>query len=297
MKDKRTEKLYDSLTNVDNQFIQEISELPEIKSKRASVWKRWGTLTACLCLLIAGVCISGILPAPSDSDTQAALIREPGDIQSEGTKPSKRISISLNNITFNELSDMQVDASRLWRDPDLYEEVFWDENAVKEYYGKDLVPAYIPDGLLPGHGNGTGHAYIQKSDGKVIEDEMWLNFYHAYNDDGNPKQTEDVSAYKGLQLHASRLGILSCCLYILPENEVKTSDIGGISVTFGYRPMPYGPYDAETHEPSGFYDLYVAEFEFEGIDYRIVAEQMERNELVKVVSSIIFGEKEIIVQD
>ena len=53
---------------------------------------------------------------------------------------------------------------------------------------------------------------------------------------------------------------------------------------------------AETHEPAGYYDLYAAEFELEGIDYEIIAEQMELDELIKVVASIIYEEKEIHIQ-
>lgn len=115
-----------------------------------------------------------------------------------------------------------------------------------------------------------------------------------YYEDGSPKLTEHVAAVKGFSITVSKIGLLNDCLYILPENEVKTSDIGGTAVTFGYRSMPYGPYDPDTHEPSGYYDMYVAEFEYDGIEYEIVAEQMEAEEVVKVVSSIIYGE-EIIV--
>lgn len=65
------------------------------------------------------------------------------------------------------------------------------------------------------------------------------------------------------------------------ENAVETSDIEELTVTFGYHSMPYGPYDSETHEPSGYYDLYTAEFEHEGIKYKIVSEQLEdQNEIV-----------------
>ena len=72
---------------------------------------------------------------------------------------------------------------------------------------------------------------------------------------------------------------------------MKTSDIDGTADTFGYRSMPYGPYNPDTREPFGYYDMYVAEFEYDGIEYQIVAEQMEAEEVVKVVSSIIYGEE------
>ena len=47
--------------------------------------------------------------------------------------------------------------------------------------------------------------------------------------------------------------------------------------------------DEEIKEPC--YDMYVAEFEYDGIEYQIVAEQIEAEEVVKVVSSIIYGEE------
>ena len=182
------------------------------------------------------------------------------------------------------------DAARVWRNPELYDHIQWDKNAVIEYYGKDLSPAYIPDGLTAANGNGTARVIVDKS-GNIVEDTVRLNFYHDYYEDGSPKLTEGVTARKGFSITASKIGILSDCIYLLPENEVKTSDIDGTAVTFGYRSMPRGPYNPDTHEPSGYYDMYVAEFEYDGIEYQIVAEQMEAEEVVKVVSSIIYGEE------
>ena len=49
--------------------------------------------------------------------------------------------------------------------------------------------------------------------------------------------------------------------------------------------------DAEECVNDAYYDMYVAEFEYDGIEYEIVAEQMEAEEIVKVVSSIIYGEE------
>ncbi len=43
--------------------------------------------------------------------------------------------------------------------------------------------------------------------------------------------------------------------------------------------------------PFGYYDMYIAGFEHDGIAHQIVAEQIEAEELVKVVSSIICGEE------
>ena len=205
------------------------------------------------------------------------------------TPATSEIHISMDNISFNEVGAL-TDAARIWRNPELYDHIQWDKNAVIEYYGKDLNPAYIPDGLTAAIGNGTARVIVDKS-GNIVEDTVRLNFYHDYYEDGTPKLTEDVAAVKGFSITASKIGILSDCIYLLPENEVKTSDIDGTAVTFGYRSMPCGPYNPDTHEPSGYFDMYVAEFEYDGIEYQIVAEQMEAEEVVKVVSSIIYGEE------
>lgn len=80
--------------------------------------------------------------------------------------------------------------------------------------------AYIPDGLIAAVSNGTASAIADKS-GKIVEDTLWINFYHDYYEDGSPKLTEDVVATKGFSMTASKIGLLNDCLYILPESEVK----------------------------------------------------------------------------
>lgn len=254
-------------------------------------WVRWSAMAACL----AGMIFAAFSVLPNYLNQQGTTPpNNPNGIISEnpdnGTLPEPPIiHISMDKIYFNEIAEL-IDAARLWRDPELYDNIVWDRNSVIDYYGKDLTPAYVPDGLTAASDNGTATVIADKS-GKIVEDAVWLSFRHDYYGDGSPKLTEGVAATKGVSITASKIGILNDCLYILPENEVKTSDIDGTAVTFGYRSMPYGPYDAETKEPSGYYDMYVAEFEHDDIEYQVVAEQMEAEDVVKVVSSIIYGEK------
>ena len=261
-------------------------------------WIKWSAMAACLTVMLFTALLfltnyfhqQGTTP-PDNSN--GVIVDNPTDTTDDDTTPAtSEIHISMDNISFNEMEAL-TDAARIWRDPELYDHIQWDKNAVIQYYGKDLTPAYIPDGLTAAIGNGTASAIIDKS-GNIVEDTVWLNFYHDYYEDGSPKLTEDVAAVKGFSITVSKIGLLNDCLYILPENKVKTSDIDGTAVTFGYRSMPYGPYDPDTHELSGYYDLYVAEFEHDGIEYEIVAEQMEAEEVVKVVSSIIYGEEVIV---
>lgn len=286
----KSETIMSALSGVDDKLIRNARVSQKTRSSR---WVRWGSAAACFAVLLAaalirwrgGAVTQPVAPAVSDGSIQNTI----------SISGDSRPSISMSKIFVNELSEYQPDVSRLWRDPALYDEVVWDHGEITAYYGKELSPAYIPEGLTASSYNGTARVCIQK-DGTVAEDMVWLGFYQEYQEDGGPKYTEDVAAYKGFSIQASKLGILDCGIYLLPENVVKASDFGGTAVTIGYRSMPYGPYAPETHQPAGYYDLYVAEFEFEDIEYKIVAEQMELEELVQVVASIIYDESDFVIE-
>ncbi len=289
------EKLYEVLGDISEKHINEARAYHKAKKPG---WMKWGAMAACLAVIVvtAVSVLSNYLnqqgTTPPDNPN-GVIVDNPTDNPDDDTTPTtSEIHISMDNISFNEVEAL-MDAARLWRDPELYDRIRWDRNAVIDYYGKELTPVYVPDGLTAANGNGTARVVADKS-GDIVEDTVWLGFYHDYYEHGSPKLTEGVTARKGFSITVSKIGLLNDCLYILPENEVKTSDIGGTSVTFGYRSMPYGPYDPDTHEPSGYYDMYVAEFQHNGIEYQIVAEQMEAEEVVKVVSSIIYGEEVIV---
>lgn len=51
MKEKETSKLYNSITNVSNQFIEE----DQTKAKKKNGWLKWVAMAACLCVMIVGV--------------------------------------------------------------------------------------------------------------------------------------------------------------------------------------------------------------------------------------------------
>ena len=53
MKEKETSKLYNSLTNVDNQFIEEA----QTKAKKKEGWLKWGAIVACLFLVVSFISI------------------------------------------------------------------------------------------------------------------------------------------------------------------------------------------------------------------------------------------------
>lgn len=250
---------------VDEALVQEAAA----EKRQLPVWKRWGAVAACAAVLLAAA-VS--LPIWNHESVTLEM-------------PQETVQIDLDHVFVNELDEM-LDAARLYYPEEDYDTISWDAADVLAYYGRDLTPAYIPGGLTASLRNGGAKVIASKS-GTIVEDTVWLGFYHDYYADGSPKLTDGVAAVKGFTMTASRVGLLKDCCYVLSEDALQTTDIGGTSVVFGYRAMPYGPYDAQTHEPSGYYDLYTAEFKRDGIEYEIVADQMELEEVVKVVTSII----------
>ncbi|WP_294474474.1 hypothetical protein [uncultured Intestinimonas sp.] len=273
------EKLYEVLGDINEKHINEARAYHRAKKPG---WVKWGTMAACLCLMV--VTAVSVLPNYLNQQGTIPLDNPNGvivDNPTDDTMPAtSEIHISMSNIVMNQISDsFNTDYARYNPETDI--KVVWNREDIIAYYGTDLVPAYIPDGFSASGDNNKAIAYIGQ-DGSVVEDTVYLDFYKGEAAQNGIKQ--------GFSITASKIGIVQTC-YVLPEDKLKTSDIGGTTVAFGHRSVPNGPYDPDTHEPSGYYDMYVAEFEYNGIEYEIVAEQMEAEEVVKVVSSIIYGEE------
>jgi len=214
--------------------------------------------------------------------------RDGGKLPAEPEK-TPTVRISMDEVRLNELGP-SADMARLYRDPALYDEITWGPDEIRAYLGGNPAPPYVPEGLKAAPGNGTARVTAAKADGKLVEDTVYLRYWHDYGEDGSPKLTEGVAARKGFSLTASRLGILNCGVeYLLPGDERRVSTLNGTGVTFGSREMPYGPYGPETHAPSGYYRLCTAEFTLRGADYQLVAEQLPLEEVVRVVASLLCG--------
>ncbi len=65
MKEKEILKLYNSITNVNNQFIEEA----QTKTKKKNGWLKWAAMAACMCLIICAFVIPYLFEQPNDSAT------------------------------------------------------------------------------------------------------------------------------------------------------------------------------------------------------------------------------------
>lgn len=312
----------EALGKLDDSYLEEA--LAYQPAAKRHTWVKWGAMAACFSLVCAAALV--FLAAQPDPATAAPPVTpsEPGTTHpaqigptptfpthsaTESLPPAvaapspvpsepETLHISLGGITVNEAS-APVSAAHLYYDPALHDEVPWDRETVTEYFGRDLTPTYVPAGLDAYEGNGTVLAVIRKEDGQPALDTVYYSYYQSFGtwEDGTPRYIGiDPVVRHGFTLTASKVGILNCgIVYIGPEDEVKTSDIAGVPVTIGYRAMSHGPYEPETHEPAGYYDLYVAEFELDGVQLQLVADEMELEDVVRVVASVICPGQEMVL--
>lgn len=269
--------LCELLGEVNPAYVQEARRQPAPAPSRG----KWGLRVACFA--------AGFLLLTASLTGNPKSSQEP---MTDAASPLAPAFVSMGDIRVNEIAGdtVGIDMVKRWYDPEQYRYEDWDWEQVTAYYGRELTPAYLPAGLTGAPSNGTVQA-VRKPDGTVVEDTVRLAFYHDYYEDGSPMLTRDVAAPLGFSLTASRLGLDQGCFYLDPQGtERSVSTVLGTEVTFGHCNASYGPYDPQTHAPAGFYDIYVAEFEQDGILFCLIAEQLDLEEVVRVAASLISGQ-------
>lgn len=237
----------------------------------------------------------GSEPATTGSpgeDLPAEAVPEVGMVPQDGYDtaaiPVSRAELNLNDVD-------AITANRLYFPPEQYEELRWSSDEITAYFGRDLAPAYLPEGVTPHSGVGAATVFRNRADGTIAYDNIHLTYGSIsveYPDAGG------IVLPEGFRLTASRIGIMNDCVYVLPgEDEIQTSDIAGTAVTVGYREMSYGPYDPETHAPAGNYPLYVFRFTLDGVQYDITTHNLPLDEGVKITASVITGSAAIEIVD
>lgn len=270
-----------------------IMEAITYERKKKSGWLKWGAMAACLGLIITVAMATlpsllkgpgGVMPPPNpgpgsvigDNDNQTS--NEPLQPPDE-----REITINWDNVAVNESAGLAQNAVPLYRDPAIYNEEILDTEGVRAYYGWELAPAYIPDDLTGGGKAVSGRVVREKATGNVVEDQAGRSFWVDFGEDGSPKSNDDIVIPRGFTIRASRLRILHCCL--LPVDEERTTDFGGVPVTLRHCSLPYGDSDSKT--PAGYYDIYTATFTLNGVEYEIEAQRLELEEVIKITASII----------
>lgn len=281
-----------------------IQEAKETGKERTGPRMRYFAAAACLCLALLGALRAGLPgtlgPKPPVPPAAAVVSEAPGEKDPLQPSESPTVTIRWQDVVVNESAGLGMDATRLYMDPALYEAEHWDMDQVREYFGWELAPAYIPEGLTGG-GQGVGLTiYRDKATGKLLEDQAGRGFWVDFWEDGSPKSDDDIVIPKGFTITASKLGILHCGL--LPVEEERITQFDRTDVTITHASLPYGPFDPTQKDPSGlynkpagYYDVYVAAFTLDGVEYEVETQRLELEELIKITASIISPTEDIIV--
>lgn len=202
--------------------------------------------------------------------------------------------IDRSQIFFNELSELTAGMALRNFDMEVYEYRTWTEEEIREWFGQDLSPFWVPEGLE----TTLAQTIIAPRGGDPEADMISWLCYDNYDEYG-PAVSGDIPALHGFTLTASRLGYArGCCLYTLPEDQVAESVFCDTPVIFAMREMPYGPYDPETKAPAGTYLLCTAEFTLaNGTECSLTSHRLEPDEVVQVVASLLCDSANIIIRE
>lgn len=297
----KEERILSVLGMVNETYILEAmnKEKPARKPKAAM----WASMVACVGLIVTLTMLSvpGILKGPGN--VTPPPVPDPVPVVSGGeAQPSsepiqppteQRIVINWDGVAVNEVDQLVTDAA-MYYDPELYDKETWGETEIIDYYGWILAPNYIPEGLTGGGNPMSGTVIRSKESGELVQDQMGRGFWSDYYEDGSPKSDDELYIPTGFTLVASRLHIFKCG--ILPVDETETTSFNDVPVTIIHCSMPHGPFDPNSyapnglyHTPAGYYDIYKATFELDGVQYEITTQRLELEEMVKIVASVIGG--------
>lgn len=299
-----------ALNDVNQSWVQEADDFCWERKSHSNI--RHFAAAACLCLVLLGALRLGgspVIPGPDGPGAAVPpveLSQAPGEADPTPTmeplqppEPQK-VTIQWDFVAVNEAEGMSPDGALLYYEPDLYDQETWGEEEIVAYYGWNLAPAYIPEGLTGGGQGVSAGIYREKATGKIVQDQAGRGFWVDFYEDGSPKSEDDIVIPRGFTVRASRLGILHCAL--LPVDEERVTDFDTVPVTLTHCSMKHGPFDPTqkapdglSNMPAGYYDIYVASFELDGVEYEVAAQRMELEELIRIVASIVKPNEDIIV--
>ena len=155
------------MLEISDRFIWEAAEY-RAKSRR-SAWVKWSVAAACAVFVCvaAFIALPGLLNGDVRRGADSAGPSAIGITRAPDAPDNKRaFQIQLQAVSFNEISGFS-DAARRYYDPALYDTAVWDAARVADYFGRDLTPPYIPNGLSAAAGNGSAAVVVGK-DGAVV---------------------------------------------------------------------------------------------------------------------------------
>lgn len=239
---------------------------------------------ACVALLLTATVL---LPQWNLLSRDSAVVTPDPTIQTEQEKnpdaEQKQRPALAPEIHFNELGSEGIAGNRLYFDPkETYQKQMTFSQLV-DYLGRDIRPASIPKNLHSISVKDMAFTMICKKDGSILYDSF--SFYYQEK----PDNAEYDPLERKLVISVSKTQLMSDCTYIWPR-DMRETRLNGHAVQLGKRKMHYGPYtvvESGDNTPAGYYDLFVADFHFAGLDYQVVADNLTKAEFIETLTSML----------
>lgn len=248
-----------------------------VTQKSRHSWKP--VFTAALCALTILLAVPSFLSLHqhrAQIPVSSLLESQTQQVASFSSDPQPSSSSQWSHIVINQLEAPISGNRKLNFGKDAVEEI-WGLPELVAYYGQDLRPHTLPSGLQPcSYEKEPTYHMILSKDGSMLYDAVSFLYSESFSEEYDPLR-------RTLQIDVSRIGAPSDCIYVA-EEELKPSTIAGCTLTIGYRAMSYGPYDPQTHTPSGYYDLYLASFQLDGITFEIVSQNISKEEFISFLT-------------
>ncbi len=223
---------------------------------------------------------------PNKSNVEEYVL-ENGNDAKENSHKSTIYKDSKVNIYFNELletSNNQAKLNIVINNEKAIEKQL-SLNEVLDILGVDIRPTRIPINMksyMDVYPDAKFIAYYY-NDGAPLYEQFSFSYKEDFdNEEYNPLE-------KKLQVLASKQELITD--YSIVENDTLVkSTINEQELLVGKRKMGYGPYtivDNGPNVPTGYYDIFVAQFVMDGIHLEVVADNFTEDELIESLVSII----------
>lgn len=171
-------------------------------------------------------------------------------------------------FVINEITG-QISAADKYFDPELHYEESWTMNQVAEYFGTDVLQAVnvFPSGYEMKYQGGDSNIVLYENNGKLVRDEV----YYEFTGKGDRKLT----------VLAGKVGVPYDVMYQLESEEHTTIGLqNGDSVNLLVAAQNQSDTTME-------YDFYVIDFEYAGVYYRVIGENMESYRLDEFIRELL----------
>lgn len=208
----------------------------------------------------------------NDNQNQGGQISNPDNIGSQSIDTTGKKLFAINEITGT------IGAAFKYRDPELHYKETWDLAKAADYLGVNIpnIIKKIPDGDAEAGFpqiydfmfiENSGFTFIYENNGTLVEDRMC----YAFTGSDNAK----------IMILTSKLRMPYDCLY-----SSDTDDVTNICIPTTDEIIPVCVY-AQGETEKADYSLYVGDFEYEGVYYRIHIENLAGKYLDTLIREIV----------